>query len=188
VTSGIISALNRTVTVPSEQTRESITYVNLIQTDASINPGNSGGALSDASGKVIGINTLIISSSGTNEGVGFAIPVETVKSVADQLIKGGKASHPYMGIEGLDVAKTDNNISVNEGAIITRVIPGSPAAQAGLQKDDILTAVNGKPIEDMIGLITEIRQKKVGDNIEITYLRNGKENKATLTLAEKPRQ
>ncbi|MBE0448697.1 MAG: trypsin-like peptidase domain-containing protein [Actinobacteria bacterium] len=194
VTSGIISALNRTVSIRNERTGEAslvTTYTNLIQTDASINPGNSGGALSDASGKVIGINTVIISSSGTNEGVGFAIPVETVKSVADQLIKDGKASHPYMGIGGRnvsDVAIGDSNISVKEGAIIVEVVPGGPADRAGLQMYDIITAVNGKRIKDMNELITEIRQKKVGDSIEITYLRNGKEDKVTLTLIEKPRQ
>jgi len=190
VTSGIISALNRNVTIPNERTGGNATYTNLIQTDASINPGNSGGALSDSSGKVIGINTLIISSSGTNEGVGFAIPVETAKSVADQLIKNGKASHPYMGILGRnvsDVAAGDSSISVKEGTIIVEVIPGGPAAKARLKKDDIIIAADGTPIDDMDGLIAEIRQKKVGDSIEITYIRNGKQNKATITLTEKPR-
>lgn len=189
VTSGIISALNRTLTIPDEQTGESVVFTDLIQTDAAINPGNSGGILSDASGKVIGINTLIISSSGASEGVGFAIPVETAKNVASQLIEKGKASHPYMGILGRnasDIATEDSGITAKQGAVVIEVLPGSPSAKAGLRKDDIITAVEDGRIEDMDDLIAEIRQRKVGDSVEITYLRNGKSNKTRLNLAEKP--
>ncbi|MDI6717107.1 MAG: trypsin-like peptidase domain-containing protein [Actinomycetota bacterium] len=191
VTSGIISALNRTVTIPDEETGGNITFTNLIQTDAAINPGNSGGVLSDATGKVIGINTLIISSSGAYEGVGFAIPVETVRSVADQLIEKGKASHPYMGIYGRDardIVAADSSAPIKKGAVIVEVVPGSPAAKAGLRKEDIITAVDNTSIEDMDDLIAEVRQREVGDSIKITYFRNGKEHKVDLTLTEKPRQ
>lgn len=191
VTSGIISALNRNVTIPDEQRGENVTYTDLIQTDAPINPGNSGGVLSDARGRVIGISTLIISSSGTNEGIGFAIPAETAKNVADQLIKSGKASHPYMGIGGRnvsDIANGNSSIPVKEGAIILEVVPGGPAEKAGLRKDDIITEVDGSPVADMDELIAAIRQKKVGDNLEITYLRNNSSNQAKLILVEKPRQ
>lgn len=190
VTSGIISALNRNVSVPDEQTGGNVTYTNLIQTDAAINPGNSGGVLSDATGKVIGINTLIISSSGANDGVGFAIPIETAKRIADQLVKQGKASHPYLGILGRnvsDIVGSDSNIGVNEGAIVVEVVPGGAAAKAGLKKDDIIIAADGVPIEDMEGLIAEVRQKEVGDRFELTFLRGGKKGQATLTLTEKPR-
>jgi len=191
VTSGIISALNRTVTIPDEETGGNITFTNLIQTDAAINPGSSGGVLSDATGKVIGINTLIISSSGAYEGVGFAIPVETVRSVADQLIEKGKASHPYMGIYGRDardIVVADSSAPIKKGAVIVEVVPGSPATKAGLRKEDIITAVDNTSIEDMDDLIAEVRQREVGDSVKITYFRNGKEHKVDLTLTEKPRQ
>lgn len=190
VTSGIISALNRNVTIPNDQTGGNVSYSNLIQTDAPINPGNSGGALSDATGKVIGISALIISSSGVNDGVGFAIPVDMAKRVADQLIKQGKASHPYIGILGRDVSEVanDNETAVDEGAIIAEIVPGGPAAKAGLKKNDIIIAVSGTRIKDMGVLIAEIRQKEVGDRLEVTYMRNGKEGKAILTLTEKPKQ
>lgn len=189
VTSGIISAKNRTVTIPDEDSRDTTTYTNLIQTDAPINPGNSGGALGDAQGRVIGINTLIISSTGVTEGVGFAIPVETAVSVARQLIGQGKASHPYIGILGQNVENgvvQDKRVGASEGAIIMEALKGGPAEKAGLKADDIILAVDGKAIESMDELIADIRQKKVGDKLEITYMRNGKKDTATLILAEKP--
>jgi len=191
VTSGIISALNRTVSIPGEGGGRSVTYTNLIQTDAPINPGNSGGALSDAQGRLIGINTLIISSSGVTEGLGFAIPVETVKSVAEQLIEKGRASHPYMGILGSnvsDVVANDANLGTKQGAIVRDVEQGSPADKAGLKKQDIIIAIDGKSIGGMDELISEIRNRKVGDTVGITYLRGTKRDEVKLTLVEKPRQ
>ncbi|HZD60012.1 MAG TPA: trypsin-like peptidase domain-containing protein [Anaerolineae bacterium] len=192
VTSGIISALNRTVSVPDEdRPNENTTYANLIQTDAPINPGNSGGALSDAKGRIIGINTLIISSSGVTEGVGFAIPVEVAKDVAEQLIENGKASHPYMGIGGRDVEDVVTDAAITNtqhGAVITEVKPGSPADKAGLVKNDVIIAVGGQKIGDMDELIAAVRQREVGDTIEITYLRGAKRRVTELTLVEKPRR
>lgn len=189
VTSGIVSALDRNLSIPGSRAGASVTLTNLIQTDAAVNPGNSGGALSDAAGKIIGINTLIVSGSGTSEGVGFAIPVETVKDVADQLIKDGKASHPFIGIIGATVSDVATEESgVDKGVIISEVVSGGPAAGAGLRKGDIIVAVAGKDIEDMPNLISTIRDNKVGDKIEITYLRSGAESKVSLTLVEKPRQ
>jgi len=190
VTSGIISALSRTVSIPDDSSRNVRTYTNLIQTDAPINPGNSGGALSDAQGRVIGINTLIISTSGVSEGVGFAIPVETAVSVANQLIENGKASHPYIGIRGQNVDSTSGaagDLEVSKGAVVVEVIEGSPANKAGLKKDDIITAVGGKSIDSMDELIAEVRQKKVGDSLELTILRNGKRDNVEVVLAEKPK-
>jgi len=190
VTSGIISALNRTVSIPDESSRNVRTYTNLIQTDAPINPGNSGGALSDAQGRVIGINTLIISTSGVSEGVGFAIPVETAASVAKQLIEKGKASHPYIGIRGQNVDSTSGSagdLKAEKGAVVVEVIKGSPASKAGLKKDDIIIAVGGKSIESMDELIAEVRQRKVGDSLELTILRNGKRDNIEVVLAEKPK-
>lgn len=190
VTSGIISALNRTVSIPDESSRNVRTYTNLIQTDAPINPGNSGGALSDAQGRVIGINTLIISTSGVSEGVGFAIPIETAESVAKQLIEKGKASHPYIGIRGQNIDSTSGSagdLKAEKGAVVVEVIKGSPASKAGLKKDDIIIAVGGKTIESMDELIAEVRQRKAGDSLELTILRNGKRDNVELVLAEKPK-
>jgi len=191
VTSGIVSALNRTVSVPDSSGDATTTYTNLIQTDAPINPGNSGGALSDAKGRVIGINTLIISTSGVTEGVGFAIPAETVKDVADQLIEKGKASHPYMGISGSnidDVLIDASKLSVGKGAIVLDVLKGTPADKAGLKKNDVITAIDGKKVETMDELLVEIRQKKVGDTISVTLYRGSEQRTVELTLVEKPKR
>ncbi|MBS3908106.1 MAG: trypsin-like peptidase domain-containing protein [Actinobacteria bacterium] len=191
VTSGIISALNRTVSIPDSRGNEVTTYTDLIQTDAPINPGNSGGALSDAKGRVIGINTLIISSSGVTEGVGFAIPSETVRNVADQLIEKGKASHPYMGIQGSnidDVLVDTSELAVSNGAIVLDVLKGTPAEKAGLKKNDVITAIDGEKIETMDELLVLIRQKKVGDKIELTYYRGKDKKTVELTLVEKPKR
>ncbi|HEY3374586.1 MAG TPA: trypsin-like peptidase domain-containing protein [Candidatus Aquicultor sp.] len=193
VTSGIISGLNRNFTVPADQPGgTSTTYTDLIQTDAPINPGNSGGALSDATGKVIGINTLIISSTGANDGIGFAIPIETAKSVAGQLIQNGKASHPYIGILGGDVndlaqGEIENNPDIDEGVLIVQVTPGDPAAQAGLKKGDIIIAINGKKVTGMADLVAAMRASKVGGTVDVTFLRNGKKDNVSLTLAENPK-
>ncbi|MCL6471272.1 MAG: trypsin-like peptidase domain-containing protein [Firmicutes bacterium] len=188
VTSGIISALNRTVSMPDEGAGETKTYTNLIQTDAPINPGNSGGALSDSQGRIIGINTLIISSSGVTEGVGFAIPVETAVAVAKQLIEKGKASHPYMGIYGqnADIGAVTKGSEIKKGAVVVEVVKGSPADKAGLKAKDLIIAVNGKAVESMDEVIAEVRQSKVGDTLKLTYLRDGKEGVAEVTLIEKP--
>lgn len=191
VTSGIVSALNRTLSLPDESSKEINTYTNLIQTDAPINPGNSGGALSDSQGRVIGINTLIVSSTGVTEGIGFAIPVETAVSVAKQLIDTGKASHPYMGIQGQNANSSlpvDNTYGVAKGAIVTDVVKGSPADRAGLREKDIIVAADGKPVDTMDDLIAQIRLKKVGDSLRITFLRNGKQRTAELVLIEKPKR
>ncbi|MDP2211296.1 MAG: PDZ domain-containing protein, partial [Candidatus Aquicultor sp.] len=146
--------------------------------------------LSDAKGRVIGINTLIISSSGVTEGVGFAIPSETVQNVADQLIKKGKASHPYMGIQGSnidDVLIDTSKLAVSDGAIVLDVLKGTPAEKAGLKKNDVITAIDGKKISTMDQLLVEIRQKKVGDKIELTYYRGKDKKTVELTLVEKPK-
>lgn len=191
VTSGIISALNRTISIPDEGLKDVKTYTNLIQTDAPINPGNSGGALSDSKGRVIGINTFIMSRSGSTEGVGFAIPVETAVNVAKQLIAKGKASHPYIGILGQSIDSSMAGVGkmgVDKGAIIVDVVKGSPADKAGLKEKDVILAVDGKNIESMDELIAVIRQKKVGDSLVIKFLRSGKQALAKIVLAEKPKK
>jgi serine protease Do len=190
VTVGVISALNRTVTGPGTDSTAGRTYTNLIQTDAAINPGNSGGALCDSDGRVIGINTLIYSTTGSYAGIGFAVPMDIARDVANQLIDKGKASHPYIGILGKTVDKEyakKYNMKLDHGAIVVEVVEDSPAGKAGIKKGDIIINFNGEEIEDMDSLIVAIRNKKVGDKAKVTFVRNDKEKTVELTLAEKPR-
>ncbi len=191
VTAGIISALNRTVSFSSSTDTGTRTYTNLIQTDAAINPGNSGGALCDSDGRVIGINTLIYSQTGSYEGIGFAIPIDSARKVANQLIEKGKATHPYIGILGTTVDKDyaeQHNLKIDQGAIIAEILDGSPADKAGMKKGDIITKFGNEEIKDMESLIVAVRNKDVGDKIEVVYFRDNKKNTVKLTLAEKPRQ
>jgi len=193
VTTGIISALNRQVRVPQDGAAPKILY-GAIQTDAAINPGNSGGALVDGGGNVIGINSAIASLGqglgGTpgSIGLGFAIPIDLARDVADQLIKTGRVVHPYIGvnIKTIDEA-TSKELDLPVGALVAEVVPGSPADQAGLQTDDVITKVGDQAITSSEELVTEIRKRKVGDTVTVTYIRGGDERTADLRLAEKPR-
>lgn len=187
VTSGVVSGLHRNFTTEDQPPQ---TYTNLIQTDAAINPGNSGGALAGSDGKVVGINTLIISPSGANAGIGFAIPIETAKAVADQLVAEGKVSHPYIGVTGQtvdrDLAK-QLDLSVETGAIIVEVVNGSPADKAGLKKGDVIVKFDGEMVKSIDDLIGAIRAGNVGDRVTLEYVRGKDHHNATLTLAEKPK-
>lgn len=190
VTAGIISALNRTVTFPGGNGSSAKTYTNLVQTDAAINPGNSGGALCDSDGRIIGINALIYSQTGGYDGIGFAIPIDTARNVADQLIETGKATHPYIGILGTTVDKDyaeAHNLKIEEGAVIAEVLKGSPADTAGLKKGDIITKLDDEKIKDMESLIVSIRNRKVGDKVKVIYYRDNKSQTVELELAEKPK-
>ncbi|MFH1737064.1 MAG: trypsin-like peptidase domain-containing protein, partial [Actinomycetota bacterium] len=187
VTSGVVSGLNRTVT---DEQSGGQTYTNLIQTDASINPGNSGGALADDLGKVIGINTLIYSPSGASAGLGFAIPIETAKSVANQIIEKGTVTHPYIGIRGQTVDEeltAQYSLPVDKGAIIVEVVKDGPADKAGLLKDDIIVTFNGEKVEDMPGLVAAIRNRDIGTQVKIGYYRGKDLKEAEITLADKPK-
>jgi putative serine protease PepD len=172
VTAGIISALNREMTAPNN-----FTIANSIQTDAAINHGNSGGPLLDLNAKVIGVNAQIESDSGGNEGVGFAIPANTVRSIATQLIGSGSVEHAYLGV-GIATASS--------GVRLTEVRPDTPAAKAGLQAGDVITAIGGKDVRDASALGTAVDAKKPGDRVTLTYLRNGQSHTLTVTLAERP--
>jgi putative serine protease PepD len=199
VTSGIISALHRTLTEsgddqqqqppgfpfgggrnPGQQNSSGGTAIaDAIQTDAAINPGNSGGPLVNASGQVIGINTAIATSGNSNGniGVGFAIPIDTAKQVADQLIKTGKATHAYLGVT-LSDAEGDQ-----QGALVASVQSGTPADSSGLKEGDIVTQVDGKEIDGADDLSAAIRGHNPGDKISLTYLRNGEKHTVNVTLA-----
>lgn len=187
VTAGIVSALHRMISLP-DQTGVIRTYTDLIQTDAAINPGNSGGALVNSDGQVIGINALLIAES-YGQGAGFAISVDLAKSVAEQLIEKGRVSHPYVGIVGKTLDKEiaiSLNLSVDKGAIVVDVVEGSPAWNAGMRRGDIIVKFDGESIESMDDLIVKIRQKSIGDLVEVAYVRNGDRMEVELKLEEKP--
>ena len=159
-------------------------YTNMIQTDAAINPGNSGGALVDKDGKLIGVNTLIASSSGSSSGVGFAIPVDYAMNIAQQIIDGKTPSHAQLGISGTTVnsqlAKR-YNLPVDSGAYVTSVSVGSSAANAGIQEGDIIK-LGDTTISSSSDLVLAVRSHNVGDNVSITYNRGGQENTVNVTL------
>ncbi|MBI4729116.1 MAG: trypsin-like peptidase domain-containing protein [Acidobacteria bacterium] len=173
VTAGVISALHRNVDLGG------IHFADAIQTDAAINPGNSGGALADAEGRVVGINTAIYSQSGGNVGVGFAIPVDIVRKVADDIIATGHASLPFLGIEG-------NGIPDGRGVLIASVLPGGPAEKAGLKPEDVIVAIDGAKVASMEDLIATLLRHNVGDSVTIDYTRAGEPLSAKATLVERP--
>jgi putative serine protease PepD len=185
VTAGIVSALHRTITVGNDQRSQfdtgspRTTIGDAIQTDAPINPGNSGGALVNMNGQVVGINSAIATSGSTgNIGVGFAISSNRAKAVADTIIKGGKVSHPYLGVS---VGAAENG-----GAQIQQVVSGGPAAQAGLQVGDVVTKIGNKTITGREDLVGAVQAGQVGQRLQITFERGGSERTATVTLVEQP--
>ncbi|MFG1602736.1 S1C family serine protease [Actinoplanes sp. NPDC049265] len=201
VTAGIISAKDRTIRSESEQPNPQDQQPNpfgggqqqqqqqqqqsgsqsmsgLLQTDAPINPGNSGGALVNTNGQVIGINSAIYTSGGSqgNIGLGFAIPSNKVKQVVDSLIAGKKVSHPALGVS---VTEGENG-----GALVRTVTEGSAAAKAGIQQGDVITSVNGKSVNDSDDLVGVIQGGAVGDKVTIAFTRDGAQKTVTATLAE----
>ena len=189
VTTGIISALNRTVNVPSSDGQPATPLLNAIQTDAAINPGNSGGALVDASGAVIGINSAIATlggsstgDSGGSIGVGFSIPVDEARSVAEEIIRTGKATHPAIGVEAGNEISDDGR---KAGARLTRIVPGGSAAQGGLQVGDVVDKVGDTAVGSVDELILALRQSKVGDRVTLTYVRDGSPRTADVVLGDK---
>ena len=173
VTSGIVSALHRQISSPNN-----FAIANAIQTDAAINHGNSGGPLLNSQGQVIGVNAQIESDSGGNDGVGFAIPSNTVSSVASQLIATGKAEHAYLGV-------SVGNQGAN-GARINSVRSGTPAQRAGLRSGDVITAVDGEQISSGAELQSAIDGKRPGDTVSITYRRGGKSTTVDVKLGTRP--
>ena len=179
VTSGIISALGRSGLGGSS-------FQNFIQTDASINPGNSGGALVNLRGELVGINTMILSPSGGNVGIGFAIPTKIAGEVMTQLIAHGKVSRGSLGAQTQDI--TPNiakllGLKDNNGAVVTRVIPGSAADRAGLQVGDVLTAINGTPLENADQLNNAEGLLPADSTVTLSVLRNGTTRQVTAQLA-----
>lgn len=189
VTTGIVSALNRTVTTQDSQTGETVTNNKLIQTDAAINPGNSGGALLNENGEVIGINSVKYSSTEV-EGIGYAIPMSVAKPIIESLIQDGKYTNEnqaYLGIKGGDVSSEMVAYGFPQGVYVSSVSSGSGAANAGLQEGDIITAVDSTKISSMTELQSALKSYKAGDKVTLTVARQSgrqyEESKVEVTLS-----
>lgn len=200
-TLGIVSALNRTIS-----TGEGSTLRHMIQTDASINPGNSGGPLINLEGEVVGINTAILSPSGGNIGIGFAIPIEDARATMKEILKKGEekqGENAWLGIRGYTLSEElarKLNLEVEEGAVVAQVVPGSPADQAGLKGGniqalidgrvfliggDVILEIDGERIGSMEEVVEIISSHQPGDEIEITYLREGAQRTLEVTLGRR---
>jgi serine protease DegQ len=183
VTMGIVSALGRNHLGIN-------TFENFIQTDAAINPGNSGGALTDTNGNLLGINTAIYSRSGGSLGIGFAIPVTTVKTVMESIIATGQVVRGWIGVEPQDITPElaeSFGLSKKSGAIIAGVLKGGPADKAGMRPGDILVAVEGKPVSDTTDMLNIIAQLKPGNKAKMTVLRKSQEAALDVTVGKRPR-
>ncbi len=195
VTTGIVSALNRPVTTGAGQQARGATatdpvVTNAIQTSAAINPGNSGGALVTANGQLVGINSAIASlgsDSGQSGsiGIGFAIPSNEAKSVAEQLIATGSAQHAYLGVSSADGTVTDGGAQ-RSAAILRSVAAGTPAAQAGLRVGDAVVAIDGERVDSSLSLVAAIRERRVGGAATVTIVRDGQRQDVKLTLVARP--
>ena len=190
VTDGIISATNRAV--ETGQSQNDTTVIDALQTDAAINPGNSGGALVDGAGQVIGINTAIASvaqtGSGSNPqsgniGVGFAIPSNTAKRIADQIIKTGSATHAVLGVSARD-AGSNANPDAGTGAQVVQVVPGGPAEKAGVTSGDVITAVDDQLVTSSVDLTAAVRSTPPGQSVTLTVQRGNDSQKIPVTLGE----
>ncbi|MDQ6672759.1 MAG: trypsin-like peptidase domain-containing protein [Chloroflexota bacterium] len=166
----------------------------VVQTDAPINPGNSGGPLVDMQGRVIGINTLVAGQAEPGvqaQGIGFAISIATAKPIADQLVQSGHVVHPFIGIQYVPLnpaLAARLGVQVQDGAVIGQVVPGSPAAAASLQPEDVITTIDGATLQGESALAEAINQHKPGDTISLGVLRNRQQVKVDVTLGELPAQ
>jgi serine protease Do len=182
VTRGIVSAVNRS----NPYTDDARKPGGFIQTDAAINPGNSGGALVDSRGQLMGINTFLISGTGSFSGMGFAIPAQIAQPIAEKLIRTGKVEHARMGVSISDVTPENAkffDLKNATGALITDVQPGSPAATAGIKTGDVVKQVDGKSVEDASELQMAVGLKSPGDKVNLEVMRDGKSQNYSLNLA-----
>jgi S1-C subfamily serine protease len=198
VTVGVISAVNRSLLSSNNYIIKGI-----IQTDAAVNPGNSGGPLLNSRGEVIGINSAIVSTTEGFQGIGFAIPINTARDIAFELIEEGKVVRPWLGITGLSITPDISkryNLTVESGVLIIDVVEGGPAEKAGLQgtksrddredfvMGDIITEMDGQKLETIDELIDVILAHRVGEQVEVKYLRDGIEETVEVRLGERPAQ
>jgi serine protease Do len=181
VTRGIVSALNRPNPDPEDRRKPG----EYIQTDAAINQGNSGGALVNAHGELVGINTFLISPSGSFSGMGFAIPSQVVRPTVDTLIRDGKVTHGYMGISITDVSPENAqffHVPDSSGAVVDQVEADSPAAKAGLKVGDVIRAIDGEKVTGAGDLQVEVGQKRPGNTIKLEVLRDGRKVEVPVTV------
>src|SRR3954447_26743566 len=175
VTVGVVSALGRTITSPN-----GFPIVNAIQTDAAINPGNSGGPLLDGRGRVIGVNSQIkTEGADANAGVGFAVPVSTIKQVVPQIKSGGKINRAYLGV-------SNGTANDGSGAVVSDAVPGGPADKAGVQAGDKIVAIDNRPIQSSDDVSAAVAAHKPGDQAKLTVVRNGDRRTLTVTLGTRP--
>jgi len=180
VTAGIVSALDRSI-----RTQGGV-LDNLIQTDAAINPGNSGGALTDMAGNVVGVNTAI---AGNAQNIGFAIAITPARAIVEQLIESGRVIHPFLGIRMVELSPaiaSQRDLEVERGVLIVEVDPGTPAAAAGLQPNDVITRIGNTAAEVPSDVSRYINSRSPGDRVELTITRGTESLTVTATLAERP--
>jgi putative serine protease PepD len=194
VTSGIVSALDRTIQVPGEGNSSAL-LVSAIQTDAAINPGNSGGSMVDCAGQLVGVPSAGATvptasgepSSGGSIGLGFAIPVDLAKTISNEIIATGTVTHAYFGVSALPIPPAAAAAAgLPEGLFVKAVVPGGPAAQAGLRPDDVITTIDGEAATSTTQLQELTLTKKPGDTVQLGYYRDGKQATATVTLGTQP--
>jgi putative serine protease PepD len=174
LTTGVVSGLGRTIQAP-----DGFTIDDVVQTDAALNPGNSGGPLLDLNGRVVGMNAQIASQSGSNSGIGYAIPIETVQSVVDQLLADGQVEHAYLGVQ---VADAENN----GGARIVEAVQGGPADDAGVQQGDVVVSAGGDAVQNGDDLRNAVDAQKPGDELELELRRDGETRTVTVELGTRP--
>ena len=184
VTSGIVSALNRSTLDPTGATPAA--YTNLIQTDAAINPGNSGGALATLDGHVVGVNSLSESPTGASAGVGLSIPFDFALEIANQLIKSGHAVHPYIGVAVIDldahVASVLGVRGVTKGALVQSITRGAPASKAGIKRGDVITSIGGVAVTDSPTFFAAMRAQTIGATVPVRIVRAGKPKTLQVTI------
>ena len=193
VTAGIVSALGRTVPVPSDNGMNAI-LANAIQTDAAINPGNSGGALVDCAGNLVGVNTAIATvpneagqAGGGSVGIGFAVPSDFAESIVNQIISTGHATYPYFGVSVSPIPPAvAKKFGLTDGLYVDSVVPGGPLDEAGVQAGDVITEVNGQPATSVDVLTQTTITRKAGDTVQVKYVRDGEDHTATVTLQNAP--
>ena len=202
VTTGIVSALQRQIEAPN-----GFTISDVVQTDAAINPGNSGGALLNQDGEVIGINSQIATAGGGGSvGVGFAVPIDTARDVANQILESGEVEHAFLGISGADLTPEIAgalNLEVDEGALVQRVVPDGPADEAGIEAGDqevavagqqlvaggdVITAVDGEPVTGMDDVIAAVNTKQAGDEVTLQVQRGDEAKDVAVKLGDRPSQ
>ena len=193
VTSGIVSALDRTVEVPAEDNKNAL-LVSAVQTDAAINPGNSGGALVNCSGQLVGVPTAgatVPSSSGESSGgsigLGFAIPVDLAKTISNEIIDTGRVTHAFFGLQTVPIPPAAAaEAGISQGLFVAGVVANGPSAQAGLREGDIITKIDGNPATSNVQLQELTITKSPGDKVPVDYTRNGKSGSTTVTLGTQP--